>query len=68
MVPLLPWELWLSESEVQKNYSLSLIIQILYLKQKFLETDSCLLALTIFTSQMQNCFKIDLGFIKLSNV
>ena len=34
----------------------------------FFETDSCLLALTTFTSNMQSCFKIDLGLIKLSNV
>ena len=38
------------------------------LKQNVFETDSCLLALTISTSHMQSCFKIDLGFIKLYNV
>ena len=31
MVPLLPWEAWPSEFEVQKNDSLALIIKILYL-------------------------------------
>ena len=65
MVPLLAWEPWPSESEVQKNDSSALIIEILYLKpslkQKFFETDSCLLALTTSTSHMQSCFKIDLG-------
>ena len=35
IVPLLPWELWPSEFEVQKNDSLALIIEILYLKQNF---------------------------------
>ena len=32
MIPLLPWEPWPSEFEVQKNDSLALIIEILYLK------------------------------------
>ena len=32
---LLPWEPWPSEFEVQKNDSLALIIEILYLKQIF---------------------------------
>ena len=68
MVPLLPWELWPSEFEVQKNDILALIIEILYLKQNFFKTDSCLLAWTTSTSHMQSCFKIDPGFIKLSNV
>ena len=68
MVPLLPWEPRPSESEVQKNDSLALIIEILYLKQNFFETGSCLLALTTSTSNMQSCFKIDLGLIKLCNV
>ena len=36
MVPLLPWELWPSEFEVQKNDSLALIIEILYLRLNFL--------------------------------
>ena len=66
MVSLLPWELWPSEFEVQKNDSLALITEIVYLKQNFCETDSCLLALTSSTSHMQSCFKIDLGFIKLN--
>ena len=52
----------------RKNDSLALIIEILYLKQNFFETDNCLLALTSSTSHMQSCFKIDLGLIKLSNV
>ena len=68
MVLLLPWEPWLSEFEVQKNDSLALITEILYLKQNFFETDSCWLALTTSTSHMQSCFKIDLGLIKLSDV
>ena len=68
MVPLLPWEPRLSEFEIQKNNSLALIIEILYLKQNFLETDRCLLELTTFTSHMQSCFKIDLGLITLFNV
>ena len=68
MIALLPWELWLSKSEVQKNDSLALIIEILYLKQNFFETDSCLLALTTSTTHMPSCFEIDLGLIKLSNV
>ena len=68
MVPLLPWEPWPSEFEVQKNDSLALIIEILYLKQNFFETDSCLLALTTSTSRMQSCFKMDLILIKLPNV
>ena len=84
MVPLLPWEPWPSEFEVQKNDSLALIIEILYLKQNFFETDSCLLALittstshmqscllaliTTSTSHMQSCFEIDLGLKKWSNV
>ena len=59
MVPFL-----LEEFEVQKNDSLALIIEILYLKQNFFEMDSCLLALTTSTSLMQSCFKIDLGLIK----
>ena len=68
MVSLLSWEPSLSEFEFQKNDSLVLIIEILYLKQNFLETDSCFLALTTSTSHMQSCFKIDLGLLKLSNV
>ena len=52
IVSFLPWEPWLSEFEVQKNDSLALIIEILYLKQNFFETDSCLLALTTSTSHM----------------
>ena len=68
MVPLLPWEPWPSEFEVQKNDSLALIIEILYLKHNFLETDSCLLALTTTTSHIQSCFEIDLGLIMWSNV
>ena len=48
MVHLLPWEPWLSEFEVQKNDSLALITEILYLKQNFFETDSCLLAFNYF--------------------
>ena len=35
MLPLLPWKPCLSEFEVQKNDSLALIIEILYLKQNF---------------------------------
>ena len=35
MVPLLSWELWPSEFEAQKDESLALIIEILYLKQIF---------------------------------
>ena len=54
--------------EVKKNDSLALIIEILYLKQNFFETDSCLLALATSTTHMQSCFKIDLGLTKLSNV
>ena len=50
MVPLLKWEPRLSQFEVQKNDSLALITEILYLKQNFLETDSCLSALTTSTS------------------
>ena len=68
MVPLLPWEPCPSEFEVQKNNSFALIIEILYLKQIFFETDNCLLVLTTSTSHKQRCFKIDLGLIKLSNV
>ena len=68
MVLFLPWEPWPLEFEVQKNYSLALIIEILYLKQNSFETDSSLLALTTSTSHMQRCFKIDLGLIKLSDV
>ena len=64
MVPLLPWEPWPSEFEVQKNDSLALIIKILYLKQNCFETDSCLLALSTSTSHMRSCFKIDVGQIK----
>ena len=40
----------------------------MYLKQNFFQTDSCLLTQTTSTSHMQACFKIDLIFIKLSNV
>ena len=68
MVPLLPWEPWPPEFEVQKNDSLALIIEILYLRQYFFETDSCLLALTTSTSHMQSCPEIDRGLIKLFNV
>ena len=68
VVPLLPWEPWPSEFEVQKNDSLALIIEILYLRQDFFETGSCLLVLTTSTSHKQSCFKIDLRLIKLSNV
>ena len=67
MVPLLPWEPWPSEFEVQKNDSLALIIEILYLKQ-FFETDNWLLALNTPTSHMQSYFKTDLIFMKLFNV
>ena len=35
MVPLLSWEPWPSEFEVQENDSLALIIEIMYLKQNF---------------------------------
>ena len=68
MVPLLPWEPRPSEFEVQKNDSLALIIEILYLKQNFFETDSCLLALTTSTGHKQSCLKINLGSINLSNI
>ena len=68
MVPLVPWELWTSEFEVQINDRLALIIEILYLKHNFFETDSCLLASNASTSHMQSCFKIDGRFFKLSNV
>ena len=51
----------------KKIDSLALIIEILYLKQIFFETDSCSSALTTFTSNMQSCFKIDLGLTKLTN-
>ena len=61
MVNVLPCEPWPPQFEVQKNDSLALIIEILHLKQKFFETDICLLALTSSTSHMQSCFKIDLG-------
>ena len=64
MVPLLPWELWPSEFGVQKNDSLALITEILYLKQNVFETDSCLLVLTTSISHMQRCFKVNLGLIK----
>ena len=57
MVSLLPWESLLSEFEVQKIYTLALIIEILYLKQNFFETNSCLLALTTFTRNMQVVLK-----------
>ena len=56
MIPLLLWEPWPSEFEVQKNNSL-MIIEILYLEQNFFETDSCLLALTTSTSHMQSFLK-----------
>ena len=52
MVPLFPLELLPSDLEVQKNESLALIIEILYLKQNFFEMDGCLLALTTCTSHM----------------
>ena len=42
MVPLLQWEPSSSEFEVQKNDSLALIIETLYLKQNCFERDSCL--------------------------
>ena len=35
MVPSLPWKPWPSEFEVQKNDTLALIIEIMYLKQNF---------------------------------
>ena len=35
LVPLLPWEPWPSKFEVQKNDSLALIIEILYVKRAF---------------------------------
>ena len=54
MVPLLPWEPWPFEFEVQRNDSLVLIIDILYLKQNFLETNSCLLPLTTYTGLSHN--------------
>ena len=62
MVSLLLWEMdtllpWLSEFEVQKIDTLALIIEILYLKQNFFETNSCLLALTTFTSNIQVVLK-----------
>ena len=52
MVSLLPWEPSISEFEVKKIDTLALIIEIVYLKQNFFETNSCLLALTTFTSNM----------------
>ena len=57
MASLLPWEPSLSEFEVQKIETLALITEILYLKQNFFETNSCLLALTTFTSNMQAVLK-----------
>ena len=68
MVPLLPWKPGLPEFEVQKNDSLALVIEILYLKLNFFETDGCLLALTTSTSHMQSSFKINIDLIKLYNV
>ena len=65
IIPLLPWELYFSEYNVQKNDSLALIIEILYLKQNFFQTDSCLLASTTSTRNMQSCFKFELGLLKL---
>ena len=65
MVPLLPWP---SEFEVQKNASLTSIIEIQYLKQNFLETDCCWSELTTSTSHMESCFEINLGLLKLCNV
>ena len=35
IVPLLPWKPWPSEFEVQKNDSLALIIELMYLEQIF---------------------------------
>ena len=49
MVSLLPWEPRPSEFKVQKNDSLALIIEILYLKRNFFETDCCLLAVNTST-------------------
>ena len=37
MVPLLPWEPRPPEFEVQKNDSLALVTEILYLKQNYLK-------------------------------
>ena len=54
MVPSLPSEPWPSEFEVQKNDSLALIIEILFLKQSFFDTDSCLLALTTSTIEIKH--------------
>ena len=47
---------------------MALIIEILYLKRNFFQTESCLSVFTTSTSHMRICFKIDLGLIKLSNV
>ena len=33
ILPLLPWKPWPSEFEVQKNYNLDLIIEIMYLNR-----------------------------------
>ena len=60
MVPLLPWELWPSESEVQKNDSLGLIIEILYLKEKFLKRIAVCCRQLLLLATCKNCFKIDL--------
>ena len=48
MVPLLPWEAWPTEFEVQKNCSLALITEILYLEQNFLETDRSFFSINCF--------------------
>ena len=68
MVPCYHWNHDRLTLKFKKNDSLALIVEILYLKQNFFETDRCLSALTSSTSQMQSCFKIDLGLVKLFNV
>ena len=56
-----------SRLEVWFHYGLKIFFSVRY-ELDFFETDSCLLALTTSTSHMQSCFKIDLIFIKLSNI
>ena len=68
MVALSPWKPRPFKLEVQKNTCLALIIQIMWLKQNFLNKSNRTLILGTCSSSIQSFLKIDLILTMLFNV
>ena len=68
MVALFPWKSRPFKLEVQKNTCLALIIQIMWLKQNFLEKSSRTLILATWYSSIQSYLKIHHILTVLFNV